>query len=224
MATHRHQDHVSGFEDQDVWADVEVGEVGSRGPRTPTTRTPGLESLDRQSKRRELLFGFVDGAQGREWEETKGIVDNNIGYKNAEAMATLHRGFAGRPTRYFLPEVPKDGTGTRTGSMTPDLLPGVKVHILGPLRSQEAIRDMNPPADDRFLRVGRPGKRTVEADGRSRCRSGRGPSSRTTTYRESRRRVASSSRRSRSTSSSLPRRPTPWRSPSASRRRSTAPA
>ena len=27
VATHRHQDHVSGFEDQDVWADVEVGEV-----------------------------------------------------------------------------------------------------------------------------------------------------------------------------------------------------
>ena len=118
-----------------------------RGPRR-RGRPDGSSTASRSGG--SLLFGFVDGAQGREWEETKGIVGNNIGYKNAEAMATLHRGFAGRPTRYFLPEVPKDGTGTRTGSMTPDLLPGVKVHILGPL-AQPGSDPRHEPARGRSV-------------------------------------------------------------------------
>jgi hypothetical protein len=164
IGSHRHQDHVSGFADANAWADVEVGEVW-----LPWTEDPDDDEarriLDRQSKRRELLFGLYKANPGPNWASTKEIVENNLGYKNAAAMATLHRGFGGEPRRYFLPEAVFSDKEVRSESITTDLLPGVKVHILGPLRSAEAIRDMNPPADDAFLKVGAAGTRDVEASG-----------------------------------------------------------
>jgi beta-lactamase superfamily II metal-dependent hydrolase len=161
IASHRHQDHVSGFSNASAWADVEVGEVW-----LPWTENPDDDDarsiLDKQSKRLQLLLALTAANTGPAWASTKQIVDNNLGYTNAKAMATLHRGFAGSPPRYFLPEATDDGRST---SITTDLLPGVKVHILGPLRSAEAIRDMNPPADDAFLKVGAAATREVEASG-----------------------------------------------------------
>ena len=65
---------------------------------------------------------------------------------NERAMNTLHNGFMGQPLRRFLPE--EDPVDTRLGT---DLLPGVVVHVLGPSRTEEVIRDMNPPANQSFF-------------------------------------------------------------------------
>jgi hypothetical protein len=67
---------------------------------------------------------------------------------NAQAMDTLHHGFSGQPLRRFLPEA--NSVDTRLIS---SLLPGVTVHVLGPSRQEDVIRDMDPPEKQSYLRL-----------------------------------------------------------------------
>jgi hypothetical protein len=67
---------------------------------------------------------------------------------NEQAMDTLHHGFSGQPCRRFLPEA--DSADTRLITNT---LPGVTVHILGPARQEDIIRDMDPPEAQSYLRL-----------------------------------------------------------------------
>src|SRR6185295_19082892 len=79
------------------------------------------------------------------------IAENSL--VNAKAMATLHDGFAGKPSRKFLPPKLRD-----MASFKPDLLDGVIVHAMGPSRDPEVIRDMDPPPGGAFkLRGSAPG-------------------------------------------------------------------
>src|SRR5216683_427479 len=109
VATHRHKDHVSGF-DAAVWANVQVSEVWlpwTEDPEDPAAR----EIRDIQSR----LTLALDAA-----------------FKARPA--------AGNPTRRFLPTLdPAERTFTTAA------LPGVTVHVLGPSRDKEVIRDMTPP-------------------------------------------------------------------------------
>ena len=152
VATHRHRDHVHGFRDEAKWAGIEVGEVW-----LPWTEDPDDEAArdikDRQSRRSLQLQALAADETNERWQPVKAIVENN--FTNAKAMTTLHRGFAGNPTRYFLPQ-PKDGprAGPRAEAFTTDVLPGVRVHILGPSRDEDTIRDMDPPGDESYFRLG----------------------------------------------------------------------
>jgi hypothetical protein len=67
-------------------------------------------------------------------------------------MKLLHSGFIGNPSRHFLPE-PVAAGNDRTRSFTTPVLPGVKIHMLGPSRDSEVIRDMDPPAGKSYLRM-----------------------------------------------------------------------
>jgi hypothetical protein len=73
---------------------------------------------------------------------------------NDKEMKTLHSGFTGEPQRRFLPEREENGQGTLRRLMTTDALPGVRIHVLGPSRDREIIRDMNPPKGESYLRLG----------------------------------------------------------------------
>jgi len=148
VATHRHRDHVHGFRDDEVWSKVEVGEVWMPWTEDPTD-AEARRIKDRQSKRARLLYQLALNRADAAWGPVQAIVENN--YTNGEAMATLHRGFDGAPRRYFLPEA--DG-GARSASFEPEILPGVTVHVLGPMRNEDAIRDMEPPEDDAYLNLG----------------------------------------------------------------------
>ena len=66
---------------------------------------------------------------------------------NEKEMKTLHSGFSGDPERRFLP-TKTDGRLLKT-----DVLPGVKIHVLGPSRERDVIRDMDPPKGKSFLRM-----------------------------------------------------------------------
>ena len=66
-------------------------------------------------------------AAAAEREVARGIVANALVLNNADAMKTLHSGFAGRPERRFLPV---KEAGSRL-LQTP-VLPGVRIHVLGP--------------------------------------------------------------------------------------------
>jgi beta-lactamase superfamily II metal-dependent hydrolase len=137
VATHRHADHVSGFR-SDVWDEVTVGEVW-----LPWTENPRDAEATRiretQSKVAKKLSMVALPA-------AKKLAENAL--TNAEAMHTLHKGFAGSPARHFLPDK-KD----RQRSFTTEVLPGVDVHVMGPSRDPKVVKDMDPPPGHSYLRV-----------------------------------------------------------------------
>jgi beta-lactamase superfamily II metal-dependent hydrolase len=154
VATHRHRDHVHGFYDQGRWADVEVGEVWLPWTEDPDdAEARGIK--DRQSRRARLLLGLCPARATGAWPSIQALAENSgaeeDGYTNARAMNTLHRGFAGNPPRYYLPQT---AVGGRSGTFETDQLPGVRIHLLGPIRDADAIRDMDPPEGEAYLAMG----------------------------------------------------------------------
>jgi beta-lactamase superfamily II metal-dependent hydrolase len=150
--SHRHKDHVSGFGDE-AWRNVEVGEVW-----LPWIENPGDERA-RQILHEMATFALslqrevsaartMPGISLAEQELLDHVIGNTLTLSNEKAMATLHRGFkAGeRPIqRRFLAR-----SDTELAS---DALPGVTVHVLGPSKDEEAIRDVNPPSSESFLQA-----------------------------------------------------------------------
>jgi beta-lactamase superfamily II metal-dependent hydrolase len=139
IATHRHLDHVSGF-DNVRWGEVEVGEVWLPWTEHPTD--PEAKKIrDKQSKAgknaKEALAAF--GASAALLQ----IVDNSL--TNAKAMETLQQGWANKPKLKYLP--PKKRADQ---TFTTDVLPGVTIHAMGPSRDPEVIRDMDPPKGGAF--------------------------------------------------------------------------
>jgi beta-lactamase superfamily II metal-dependent hydrolase len=146
VCTHRHQDHVEGF-DRDGWENVTVSEVWMPWTEHPTD--PVARSIcDRQStKAQKLRMGIASLAMDEE-DRTHllGYVGNNL--VNAEAMKLLHEGFLGKPQRRFLPE-PEPASAR----LTPEALPGVEVFVLGPSRNPDVMREMEPPEEESYLRA-----------------------------------------------------------------------
>ena len=158
IATHRHRDHVYGFEDK-RWNDVEVGEVWM--PWTEDEKDPDAarirEAQAAKAKRLTLAINELKriGRISDDQHATALNVVKNSDLTNSTAMDMLHSGFKGAPTRRFIPEKPKRAAATSqwVREIATDLLPGVKVHILGPSRDDKVIRDMNPPGDESFLHL-----------------------------------------------------------------------
>lgn len=151
VCTHRHRDHVAGF-DNPLWKDVEVSEVWM-----PWTEDPD----DADAKRiRETQAGLALAlqqhfARSAEQKVKTSAVDpapyqalalNAL--SNEGAMDMLHSGFALGTSPLYLPK--KDST--ESIYRTP-VLPGVMVYVLGPSRDEEIIRDMDPPAGESYLRL-----------------------------------------------------------------------
>jgi beta-lactamase superfamily II metal-dependent hydrolase len=137
VATHRHYDHISGFALK-LWDEVEVGEVWM--PWTEQHGNPDADLLRRNQNRlaRALWrgFGSTDDAIGA-------LAFNSL--SNADADKRLRSGFRGQPRRRYLPEAE---SGEQT--FISDVLPGVRVHALGPSHDPAVIALMNPPAGKYF--------------------------------------------------------------------------
>ena len=158
VATHRHKDHVSGFGNA-AWDDVEVGEVWMPWTEHPTDaearRIRNIQSglalgLTTTLTARAAALGAAEKKELRRYQD---IVANALMLANDKAMKTLHSGFAGNPERRFLPEKPEPGKPGHHRTFSTTALPGVKVHVLGPSRSRDIIRDMDPPKGESFLRL-----------------------------------------------------------------------
>jgi beta-lactamase superfamily II metal-dependent hydrolase len=148
VATHRHQDHVHGFQNP-AWAGVEVGEVWMPWTEHPTNAR-AKRIRDAQSKsashtfaaaKRKLRMSLTP-AQREKAERAMVAASNNL--VNKKAMATLHAGFSdGAPfaLRRYLP--------TRKNGQTLEspVLPGVKVHVMGPSRDEEVIATMEKDSE-----------------------------------------------------------------------------
>jgi beta-lactamase superfamily II metal-dependent hydrolase len=149
VATHRHQDHVSGFAAA-VWAEVEVGEVWM-----PWTEDPEDAAAEAIRERQSGLAVAIQGAaetfpeagiaeDDDDLELTRAFALNSL--TNEKAMSTLHFGFAGRARRRFLSRLQDPLERLQD-------LPGVTVHVLGPSRDPEVIAKMQPPSKESFLRL-----------------------------------------------------------------------
>lgn len=140
VATHRHQDHVRGFENQ-AWADVEVGEVWMPWTEHPKDKEAkkireqqsiSSSKVHTAAKHKKLLA--LTPAEREKMEKAMSLTANNL--VNFKAMKTLHEGFSKNvpfALRRYLPE--KEGGHT----FETKLLPGVKVHAIGPSRDLEMI-------------------------------------------------------------------------------------
>ena len=148
VATHRHADHVVGFR-APAWKDVRVGEVWMPWTEHPTD--PEATSLRERQHRLALGLNLAFQAPGfhQRWanqlhiSSLQELVANSL--TNERAMQTLHTGFRGRPKRRFL------ATGAPV-RITVEGCPGLVVHVLGPSRDEQVIRDMDPPSGQSFLR------------------------------------------------------------------------
>lgn len=139
VATHRHRDHIVGF-DNDKWNDVEVGEVWLPWVEDPDD--PRAVALrNRQQAAALALYGHFAAAGER---GTAGFVLNSL--TNDDAMWTLQHGFAGTPVRRYV-----SAEGARAHA-----LPGVRggcVYFLGPTRDESDLAAMEPPKAQRWLRA-----------------------------------------------------------------------
>ena len=153
VATHRHKDHVSGFA-VPAWDSVEVKEVWMPWTEHPTD-AEARRIRELQGKLSMNLLASLAAAPtanspaGQSARElVAAIADNANPLSNAVAMKRLHSGFSGSAQRRFLPT-----KGSDSRLILTDALPGIKVHVLGPSRDPEVIRDMDPPKGESYLRL-----------------------------------------------------------------------
>ncbi len=146
VATHRHEDHVSGFASPQ-WQGVEVGQVWM--PWTEDPHDPEATAIrERQSRLALGLQLAFDSPQfSARWtapgpaKALRALAANSL--TNEGAMWTLHSGFRGRPPRCFL--------AARDTHILKEC-PGLTMHVLGPSKDRDVIRDMDPPAGQSYLR------------------------------------------------------------------------
>jgi beta-lactamase superfamily II metal-dependent hydrolase len=137
VATHRHFDHISGFDSTD-WDGVSVGEVWM--PWTEERGVPAADALRTKQKRAaEALSARFPTADTRVgW-----LAMNSMSNKGAEQ--TLLTGFSGDPDHRYLPAVERHDRSFNT-----DLLPGVRVHALGPSHDPAIVATLDPPKGKYF--------------------------------------------------------------------------
>ena len=155
VATHRHADHISGF-NSELWQTVVVGEVWM--PWTESEEDVEAIRLRAKQERLALALSAAFPAAPGSGELLPMLAADAV--TNAEAVETLKRGFAGNPKRRFLEAAT---SGSRL--IETPILPGISVHLLGPSRDAEALKAMDPHPDESFLALwaaqpgGAPGER-----------------------------------------------------------------
>jgi beta-lactamase superfamily II metal-dependent hydrolase len=159
IATHRHQDHVSGFANE-LWNEVEVGEVWMPWTENYEDKQAVEILLSQSSTAKKVhqllnnmlskpkLFGLEHKEQLDEIEEIKGFSENSL--KNAEAMNMLHHGFKKKDAipRRYLPFRER-----QFNTMQPDFLPGVTVYVMGPSHDDDVIASMDPPKAEQWFKM-----------------------------------------------------------------------
>lgn len=140
VATHRHRDHIAGF-DRDEWENVEVGEVWLPWVENPDDPAAVALRNRHQAAAQNLMGHFAAGGDA----DLAEFVANSL--SNDDAMWTLQQGFAGDPLRRYI----------SAGGAKAHPLPGVRggcVYFLGPPRDPVHLAAMDPPRAQRWLSLG----------------------------------------------------------------------
>ena len=149
IASHAHLDHISGFASSaEDFKKMTIGEVwlpwvedgnDPEAARIRTKHIAAIKSLDQHFAARPPS------------SDVRFMMQNLTG--NAAALQLLKAGIRGGKVRYL-------AAGAKIDK--PAGLDGLSVNVLGPPRDEKFLARMNPPAGDRYLKVGAGGK--VEPD------------------------------------------------------------
>ncbi|MBA4383836.1 MAG: hypothetical protein C0410_03805 [Anaerolinea sp.] len=149
VATHRHKDHISGFDDP-AWAEVEVGEVWmpwTEKPNDPKARKiRELHARLAENLVNRLKVAISDDSTNMAAKSSFEMAMNAM--SNEGAMNTLYNGFANDPQMRYLPEENASATWFTTPT-----LPGVTINVLGPSHDPDVITEMDPPAGQSYLKM-----------------------------------------------------------------------
>lgn len=147
IATHAHQDHISGFATcEDIFLKLDIGEVWLPWTENPKD-TIGVKLKEKQKALTEMVAQhFAASEPSNEDKDTRNralaAVENLTG--NEEALRLLNSGFKGSTVRYV-------EAGQQFDTVAG--IKGLSARILGPPRDQKFLARMDPPADERFLRA-----------------------------------------------------------------------
>lgn len=156
IATHRHQDHISGFGETEAWADVPVNEVWLPFTANPEAvhDEPALAAWnvlmeqshrlwDRSGKLTPFSLTALGARNPGEQDAAEFMLWN--ARSNAPAIDNLLNGFKrvdGRPAkRRFLP----DRKDEYPSQFETPVLPGVTIHVLGPPTDPEFRKNLKVP-------------------------------------------------------------------------------
>ncbi|MCU1575917.1 MAG: uncharacterized protein JWP70_621 [Leifsonia sp.] len=156
VATHHHQDHISGFA-VDAWEAVDVG-------RVIVPFVENTDDADAQALRNSLLdtatklHGLIEAAAGDHddggWTGALSLANsfaiNSMGNSDAtdRLMNRNGRHFHNDPEITYVP----NPDGRSNVIETP--IAGVRIHILGPSRDPNQLKMMDPPASAQWLQAG----------------------------------------------------------------------
>lgn len=153
VATHRHTDHISGFADE-RWADVRVGEVWMPWTEDPDdTEALGI-ARRRAAAARRLTEVIGARPKGPLTDLAIGILGEVLAASNAKSVEMLREGFSPLPGRR---SVRRRYLAARRRPLAVPGIEGLRVHVLGPARDEDAVRELEPPRDQRYLAPGAPG-------------------------------------------------------------------
>ncbi len=143
VATHAHQDHISGFgKGKEVFGKFsEVGQVWM-----PWTEDPEDSQAAKLKRKRLALAMQLEqhfALTGSAAQQAMAAVMNITG--NQVALDFLHSGFNGKAEVRYLEAGDK---------IQKPPIPGLSVKVLGPPRDQDFLSKMDPPAAQRYIRLG----------------------------------------------------------------------
>ena len=141
IATHAHQDHISGFGScKEVFEKITVREVWL--PWTEDAKDPVAVKLkQKQAALTELVAEHFAARPAS--PQALAAIDNLRG--NAKALSFLKSGMGGGKVVYL------SAGNSQTGVAG---IAGLDAQILGPPRDPKFLARMDPPSDQRFLRLG----------------------------------------------------------------------
>lgn len=144
VATHRHYDHIAGF-DLRVAKSFEAGEVWLPWVENPDD-PEALALKQAQFDLATALHGVLEvGDSGYDYIANSFQDFNYHNLSNSGAMENLIGGFAKGARCRYLPFKKRSEATIKTPK-----LPGAKVHVLGPSHDPEVISSLKPPSGEYY--------------------------------------------------------------------------
>jgi beta-lactamase superfamily II metal-dependent hydrolase len=154
IATHAHQDHISGFGDK--FSSFEIGEVWL--PWTWDPNDPQAVQLQKNQTALVKQLALCSEAMAEDLNALNAVT-NLTG--NEHAISLLKSGFGVNAKVRYLKAGDKLAADNTTKDNSAIPIPGLSVNILGPPQSEELLAKMNPPANEHYLQLS---AGTVKAD------------------------------------------------------------
>jgi len=145
IATHSHQDHISGFSNK--FSSFEIGEVWMPWCENPKDKQAAKLTKKHAALAETLERHFAAEARVARVDKTRAAAMAAVAnlVQNKTALGLLHSGFnVGAEVRYL---------SAGDSLKNPGGLPGLSVRFLGPPRDEKFLSKMDPPSGHSYLRM-----------------------------------------------------------------------